>query len=174
MPVETPETTQLFVLAIDHRVDLCREILGSQTEQPSADERERAASFKQLVFEGLAQAIESGVAKSNAAIWVDADLGEAVLLRARAMALATAVSVGRPGTEAFRLEGGAAQVVKLARLGASYAGATRTSLTTAATPSAAPRRRPRPRPKPRLAEARQRRGWSPPSPSAAPAQAASR
>ena len=123
MPVETPETTHLFVLAIDHRVDLCREILGSQTEQPSADERERAASFKQLVFEGLAQAIESGVAKSNAAIWVDADLGEAVLLRARAMALATVVSVGRPGTEAFRLEGGAAQVEKLARLGASYAGA---------------------------------------------------
>jgi len=123
MPVETPETAQLFVLGIDHRVDLCREILGSQTEQPSADERERAAALKQVVFEGLAQAIEEGVAKSQVAIWIDADLGEAVLLRARAMALATAISVGRPGLEAFRLEGGAAQVEKLGLLGASYAGA---------------------------------------------------
>ena len=114
---------QLFVLAIDHRVDLCREILGSQTEQPSADERERAAGLKQLAFEGLAQAIEGAVAKSQVAIWVDADLGEAVLLRARAMALATAVSVGRPSLDTFRLEGGAGQIEKLARLGTSYAGA---------------------------------------------------
>jgi len=123
MPIETPETAHLFVLAIDHRVDLCREILGSQAEQPSADERERAAALKQLVFEGLVQAIEGGVAKSHAAIWVDSDLGEAVLLRARAMALPTVVSVARPDIETFRLEDGGGLIEKLARLGASYAGA---------------------------------------------------
>ena len=123
MPVETPETAHLLVLAIDHRVDVCREILGSQADQPTADERERAAALKQLVFEGLAQAIEGDVAKSHAAIWVDSDLGEAVLLRARAMALPTVVSVGRPDIEMFRLEDGGGLIEKLARLGASYAGA---------------------------------------------------
>ena len=122
MPVETPETAPLFVLGIDHRVDLCREILGSLAQQPSADERERAAALKQLVFEGLVQAIEGGIAKSQVAIWVDADLGEAVLLRARAMSMATAVSIGRPDMDPFRQGGLAEQIGKLARLGTSYAG----------------------------------------------------
>ncbi len=122
MSVETPEKAPLFVLGIDHRVDLCREILESQAQQPSEDERERAAGLKQLVFDGLVQAIEGGIAKSQVAIWVDADLGEAVLLRARAMAMATAVSIGRPDMDPIRQEGLTEQIGNLARLGTSYAG----------------------------------------------------
>ncbi|MBM3958092.1 MAG: DUF2090 domain-containing protein, partial [Gemmatimonadetes bacterium] len=123
MPADDPETAQLLVLAVDHRVDLCREILESEAEQPTAEERERAAALAHLPFEGLTLAIEGGVAKSSAVIWVDADLGEAVLLRARAMALATAVSVDRPGLETLQLEGGAGCVDRLRRFGASYAAA---------------------------------------------------
>ncbi len=122
MPLETQDAGHLLVLAADHRIDLRKEILGSDGDSPSAVERERAAAFKQMVFEGLAQAIEASVPKSRAVIWVDADLGEAVLLRARAMALATAVSVERPGGDTFRLEDAAGLSERLGRLGASYAG----------------------------------------------------
>jgi len=123
MTFELPGASQLFVLAIDHRVDLCMELLGCLAEQPGAGDRERAADLNRVVFEGLAQAIEEGVPKSQAAIWVDPDLGEAVQLRARAMALATAVSIGQPARDTFRIEAGTKWIKDLARFGASYAGA---------------------------------------------------
>jgi myo-inositol catabolism protein IolC len=46
------------------------------------------------VFDGITTAIERGIAKSNIALWADSDLGESVLLRAKAMSLITASSPG--------------------------------------------------------------------------------
>jgi len=83
----------LFILAIDHRVDFLRELIGAQEGLPTAAERERAAQLKQVAYEGIVKAIEEGLPKSHAGIWTDTDLGEAVLLRARQMSLATAFSV---------------------------------------------------------------------------------
>ncbi len=80
-----------FMAGIDHRINFCREVIGSNGE-PTASERNRAARLKTVVFNAMKQAVEGGVPKSQAAIWSDSDLGESVLLRGRAMNLLTGVS----------------------------------------------------------------------------------
>ena len=83
-----------FMVGLDRRIDFCRELVGTGNE-PSALERSEAARLMNTVFDGVKRAIEFGLPKSCVAIWADTDLGEAVLLRARAMSLATAVSTDR-------------------------------------------------------------------------------
>jgi hypothetical protein len=82
-----------YFVALDDRVDICSEILGS-TSEPTAAERERAAELKRVVFDGITSSIEHGIAKSSLALWADSDLGESVLLRAKAMSMTTASSPG--------------------------------------------------------------------------------
>jgi len=86
-------TLPMLIIALDDRVDLCAEVL-STTGEPAAAEREQAANLKRVVFDGITTAIESGLAKSSVGIWADSDLGESVLLRAKAMSLTTASSPG--------------------------------------------------------------------------------
>jgi myo-inositol catabolism protein IolC len=93
------DSNPLFIVALDDRVDLCAEVLNT-SDGPSAAEREQAADLKRVVFEGITTAVESGLAKSSVGIWVDSDLGESVLLRARAMSMAT---VSSPGSGAHSL-----------------------------------------------------------------------
>ncbi len=92
-----------FMAGIDHRINFCRELVGANGE-PTAAERSEAAKLKSVVFSGLKRAIETGLAKSQAAVWSDSDLGEAVLLRARAMSLLAAVSADQ------RTEGGSSEL----------------------------------------------------------------
>ncbi len=113
----------LFILAIDHRVDFLRELIGAQEGLPTAAERERAAQLKQVAYEGLVKAIEEGLPKSNAGIWTDTDLGEAVLLRARQMSLATAFSVEIPRSDSLRLETVADIPSTASRFGARFVAA---------------------------------------------------
>ena len=88
MSGSTTDSNPLFVVALDDRVDFCAEVL-STSGAPTAAERERAADLKRVVFEGITAAIENGLAKSRVVVWADSDLGESVLLRARAMSMAT-------------------------------------------------------------------------------------
>ncbi len=92
-----------FMAGIDHRINFCRELVGANGE-PTADERNRAARLKTVVFNAVKRAVESGVPKSQAAVWSDSDLGEAVLLRGRGMSLLTAVSSDQ------RTEGGSSEL----------------------------------------------------------------
>ncbi len=93
------DSNPLFIVALDDRVDFCAELLNA-SDGPSAAERERAADLKRVVFEGITTAVESGLAKSRIGIWADSDIGESVLLRARAMSMAT---VSTPGSGAHSL-----------------------------------------------------------------------
>jgi myo-inositol catabolism protein IolC len=93
---DVTEKALLLAIGIDHRVDLCREVVGSGAT-PTAKERAEAAALKLAVFDAAARAIEAGLPKSSVLVWADPDLGEGVLLRARAMALPVAVSVEKPG-----------------------------------------------------------------------------
>ncbi|MDA1298386.1 MAG: DUF2090 domain-containing protein [Chloroflexi bacterium] len=92
-----------FMVGIDNRMNFCRELVGANGE-PTAAERNEAARLKTVVFNALKRAIESGLAKSQAAVWSDSDLGEAVLLRARGMSLLAAVSADQ------RTEGGSSEL----------------------------------------------------------------
>ncbi len=118
------ETPPILALGLDNRTDLCREIVGSGDE-PTASERERAASLKQVAFDGLARAIELGVPKSSVLVWSEPDLGEGVLLRARALGLTIAVALERRGAgpAALSAEAVAAGWGAATRLAAQYASA---------------------------------------------------
>ncbi|MDA1278953.1 MAG: hypothetical protein O3B95_02790 [Chloroflexi bacterium] len=99
MTGSSTELNPFFIVTLDDRVDLCAEILKAEGE-PSAADREAAADLKRIVFEGVMTAIENGLAKSSVGVWADSDLGESVLLRARAMSM---ISVSSPGSGAHTL-----------------------------------------------------------------------
>jgi myo-inositol catabolism protein IolC len=112
----------LIGIGIDHRVDFCREIIGSG-DAPTAAERQRAAELKLVVLDAVARAIEAGTPKSSVIVWTDHDLGEGVLLRAKSMSLAVAVSVEKPGAglSGLALDSTAEAWGAVMRLGASHA-----------------------------------------------------
>jgi len=91
-----------YFVALDDRVDLCAEVLSSSGE-PTAAEREQAAKLKRVVFDGITTAVENGLAKSSVGLWADSDLGESVLLRAKAMSMVTASSPGNGESSLGRL-----------------------------------------------------------------------
>ncbi len=110
-----------FMAGIDHRINFCRELIGANGE-PTANERNVAARLKSVVFMAMKRAVESGVPKSQVAVWSDSDLGEAVLLRGRSMSMLTAVSSDQ------RSEGGSSELSPTrgwdvaTRLDSDYAG----------------------------------------------------
>ena len=87
------EPLPFFVLALDERVDLYADVLAIKGK-PSSEDREQAADLKRVVFEGVRTAVRQGIPTSSVAIWADGDLGESVLLRAKAMSIATSASPG--------------------------------------------------------------------------------
>ena len=87
------EPHPFFVLTLDERVDLYADVLAIPGK-PSSSNREQAADLKRVVFEGLKTAVKQGIPRSSVAIWVDGDLGESVLLRAKAMSIGTSASPG--------------------------------------------------------------------------------
>ena len=91
MTSSTINSNTHYFIALDDRVDLISEVLTT-TGQPTAYNREQAANLKRVVFDGITTAVENGLAKSSIGLWADSDLGESVLLRAKAMALTTASS----------------------------------------------------------------------------------
>lgn len=122
MPRKTPADL-LFILAIDHRVDFPRDLLGVDEGEPNAAQLERAAHLKGIVFAGLAEAVEAGLSKSEAGIWADTHMGEAVLLRSRGMSVVTVASVERPRAREFQFEDALGFAERLKSIDATYAGA---------------------------------------------------
>lgn len=122
MPLDAPDELT-FILAIDHRVDICTELLEAHPGQPSAAAMERAAGLKDVTFAGLVNAVEAGVPKSQVGLWSESNIGEASLLRARAVNVRTAVSIERPRVAEFQLEDALGFSNTLKRLAATYAAA---------------------------------------------------
>jgi hypothetical protein len=93
MTSSASNTNPNFFVALDDRVDICAEVLAT-IGVPTAAEREHAANLKRVVFDGITTAVENGLPKSSIGLWADSDLGESVLLRAKAMSMTTAASPG--------------------------------------------------------------------------------
>ena len=113
----------LFIVGLDHRFDIYAEVMGHERNQPTAAELEQAATLKQLVLAALRSAVEAGLPKSQAGIWSETRIGEAVLLRARGMSLITVASVERPRVSEFQFEDALGFANRLKQLDATYAGA---------------------------------------------------
>ncbi len=119
----TDKNDFIFVAAIDHRIDFIKDLVGDEGPVPLAASNEKAADLKGIVFAAIAEAIESGLPKSQVAIWTDTEVGEAVLLRGRSMSITTVASVERDGPEHFQFQNALGFSEELKLVGASYAGA---------------------------------------------------
>ena len=108
----------MFGVAVDDRIDFCRDLVGS-ANNPTAAQREQAASLKGVVFDGLVKGIETGIPKSRSWLWADVDLGEGAHLRARAMALASGAVIRPPITSPSMLQYVDDNIKSARRLGAS-------------------------------------------------------
>lgn len=113
----------LLVVGVDNRVNVPGQILGHKDTGQGAATLERSAELKGIVFAGLVSAVEDGLPKSQTGVWADPDVGEAVLLRGRAMSMTTVVSVERPGHTEFQFENAAGFTDQLKNLDATFAGA---------------------------------------------------
>lgn len=96
----------MYLLAMDHRDSLARDVYGIDGEVGPADAR-RISDGKRLVFEGLVAALERGGDRSAAGVLVDERYGAAVARRAPRLPVTLAMPIERSGEEFFTLEYGA-------------------------------------------------------------------
>jgi len=97
--------SELLILAMDHRDSLLRDLYKIDGI-PTSEEITRISGHKALVFDGLLQAIESGVDASRVGVLVDERYGAAVAVRAREAGIDLAMPIERSGEPLFLLEYG--------------------------------------------------------------------
>ncbi len=104
MPTDAHHSN-LFILAMDHRDSLQKNLYGIDGE-PTAREIAHIAAGKELIFDGLLQAIALGVDSSTVGVLVDERYGAAVARRARDAHITLAMPIERSGRTFFTLEYG--------------------------------------------------------------------
>ena len=92
----------LFMLAFDHRKSI-RPLFGIEGE-PSAEDRTRISSAKELVYEGLLSAAPRLPEGARPGLLVDEEFGTPVLERAQSEDVIAAVAVERSGQKEFQFE----------------------------------------------------------------------
>jgi myo-inositol catabolism protein IolC len=97
----------LFILAMDHRESFGRTLFDVKDDDPDSAERAAMTSAKQLIYEGLQQALPS-VTFGRIGVLVDERYGQGVIdaVKASARPLVLAVPVEASGHEWFTLEWG--------------------------------------------------------------------
>jgi myo-inositol catabolism protein IolC len=95
----------MYLLAMDHRSSLARDVYGI-AGPVDADAAQLIAAGKRLVFNGLVRALEHGADRALAGVLVDERYGPAVARSAREVGVALAIPIERSGQEFFTLEYG--------------------------------------------------------------------
>ena len=96
---------ELFILAMDHRDSLERDVYGfGETLTP--EQSTLIARHKSLIFDGLRRAIEDGADAASAGVLVDERFGAAVARSAREHGVDLAMPIERSGQKLFTLEYG--------------------------------------------------------------------
>jgi myo-inositol catabolism protein IolC len=95
----------LYMLAFDHRASFQKGLFGVEGT-PSPEERARIEQSKQIIFDGLRQAIEEGAPREWAGLLVDEQLGAKVARAAREEGLTLAMPVEKSGQDEFDFEFG--------------------------------------------------------------------
>jgi myo-inositol catabolism protein IolC len=96
---------RLFILACDHRTSLQRALFG-HNGQPTADQIRAISQAKELIYQGLAKALEEGVPRSAAAILIDERFGTGVARKAKQNGITFALAIERSGQKEFEFEYG--------------------------------------------------------------------
>jgi myo-inositol catabolism protein IolC len=98
---------KLYILAFDHRGSFQKKMFGIQGD-PSAEETERIADAKHLIFEGLLKASEEGAEPGVTGCLVDEQFGapKGVPTQAKERGLILAMPVEKSGQDEFDFEYG--------------------------------------------------------------------
>jgi myo-inositol catabolism protein IolC len=96
---------KLFILAFDHRGSFQKKWFGIGGE-PSAEEIERIADAKHLIFEGMLEAVSRGADPSVSGVLVDGQLGGDHPAQARQRGLKLAMPTEKSGQDVYDFEYG--------------------------------------------------------------------
>lgn len=105
MTIPRVPDADLFLLAMDHRHSLAKDVYGIGGTVTPAD-AERIAAGKELIFRGLLAALDRGAERSVTGVLVDERYGAEVAARARAAGLRLAMPIEASGHDWFTLEYG--------------------------------------------------------------------
>jgi myo-inositol catabolism protein IolC len=97
---------KLYILAFDHRGSFQKKMFGIQGD-PTAEETERIADSKRLIFEGMELAVERGVDPRATGVLVDEQFGSDIPKRAKEEGLQLAMPVEKSGQDEFDFQYGA-------------------------------------------------------------------
>ncbi len=96
---------KLFILAFDHRGSFQKKWFGIQGE-PSAEETERIADAKHLVFEGMLEAVSRGAEPSVSGVLVDEQFGGDIPAQAKERGLKLAMPTEKSGQDVYDFQYG--------------------------------------------------------------------
>ena len=80
-------SSDLYILAFDHRGTLTKGLLGVEGRPPSSDEVARVSSMKDIIFDGFLEAQNKGINGGDPAILVDETFGLQVQGKAKEMGI---------------------------------------------------------------------------------------
>ena len=109
----------MFLLAMDHRDSLGRDVYGLHGEIGPADAA-RIADGKRVVFEGMLTALHRGAARGSAGVLVDERYGAAVARDVRNAGITLAMPIERFGEDFFVLEYGERWLDHVAEFSVDY------------------------------------------------------
>src|SRR5437588_551355 len=95
----------LYVLAFDHRGSFQKKFFGISGE-PNAEETERIADAKSVIFEGFQKAIDDGAPKESCGILVDEQFGADIVRRAKKEGYLFAMPTEKSGQDEFDFQYG--------------------------------------------------------------------
>ena len=96
---------KLYILAFDHRGSFQKKMFGIDGE-PTAEETERIADAKGLIYEGMELAVERGLDAAAAGVLIDEQFGSDIPQRAKSAGLKLAMPVEKSGQNEFDFQYG--------------------------------------------------------------------
>ncbi len=96
---------KLYILAFDHRGSFQKKMFGIQGD-PTAEETEKIADAKHLIFEGMLAAVREGAEAGATGVLVDEQFGSNIPEQAREHGLKLAMPVEKSGQDEFDFEYG--------------------------------------------------------------------
>jgi len=95
----------LYLMAFDHRGSFEHDLFGA-TEPVTPEVRHGIVGVKEIIFDGHAQALASGIPADSGGVLVDEEFGAGVARRAKAEGVLLAMPVERSGQDEFEFEYG--------------------------------------------------------------------
>ena len=113
-------TSDLYILAFDHRGTLTKGLLGVEGRTPSVEEANKVSEMKSIIFDGFKSSIDKGESVENCAILVDEQFGRDVQEEARSLGIRFAAPVEKSGQKIFDFEYGDEFGDKINEVGADF------------------------------------------------------